>query len=81
MPMLMLSAIITLTILEYIRKSLKIKFSTQLYQELLDKPNNIDMVGEITKAKYVNLIFLVSDSSKANTISKTMIFVNDIEDI
>ena len=38
------------------------------------------MVGEITKLKYEDLVFFMSDNGRADAIPKTMIFIDDIED-
>lgn len=76
---LALSIIITLIVLEYIRKSLKFRLAIWLYQELLDRPNIIYLIREIVKPKYKNLAFLVPDGSRASAIPKIMIFVNNID--
>lgn len=39
------------------------------------------MVGEIIKSKYKELVFFVLDDNRAIAIPKTMIFVNDIENV
>lgn len=78
---LVLSAMITSIVLEYIYIGLKLRPPTQLYQELLDKLNFTYMVEEITKPKYKNLAFFISNSSGTSTIPKTMIFVDNIEDV
>lgn len=79
--MLTLLAIIIPTVLEYICKLLKPKPPTRLYQELLNMPNIRYIVGKITKPKHEDLIFLVPDSDRISVISKTIIFVDNIEDI
>lgn len=78
---LALLAMITSILLEYINKSLKFRTVIRLYQELLDRPRITYTVGEITKPKHKNLAFLVPDNRRAGVIPKTMIFVNNIEDV
>lgn len=80
MPTLALSITITPIVLEYICKSLKFRPAIWLYQELLDRPNIIYLVGEIVKPKYKDLAFLVPDGSRASAIPKTIIFVNNINE-
>lgn len=77
---LALSAKIIPMILEYELKLLKLRLATQLYCELLDKPNITYMIREFTKPKHENLVFLVPDSDKADTIPKTIIFIDNKED-
>lgn len=76
---LALSTIITPTVLEYIRKSLKFYLVTRLYQELLDKANITYMVLKIMKPNFEDLGFLVLNSNRADSIPKTMIFVDNID--
>lgn len=80
-PTLTLSAIIILIVPEYICKLLKLRALTQLYQELLNKSNIIYMIEEIIKLKYETLALLIFDSDRVDTILKTMVFVDDIENI
>lgn len=80
-PTLALSATITPTVLEYIRKSLKLRPAIRLYQELLDRPNITYLVREIVKPKYEDLTFLVPNSSGAGAIPKTTIFVDNIDEV
>lgn len=75
-----LSATITLIILEYICKFLKLRLAIRLYQELLEKPNIIYLVKKIIKPKYKDLVFLILDGSGASIILKTIIFVNNIDE-
>lgn len=81
MPILAILAIITPTVLEYICKSLELRPPTWLYQELLDRLNIIYMIGKIIKPKYEDFTIFVSNSSKVGTIEKTMIFIDNIEDV
>lgn len=76
-----LLTIITLIILEYIYELLKFRSLIRLFHELLNKSNIMFMVGKINKLKYKDLIFLISDSDRANVIPKTMIFVNNIKNV
>lgn len=39
------------------------------------------MVREITKPKHEDLAFFIPDSSRADVIPKTMIFINNIENV
>lgn len=68
------------SVLEYIRKLLKLRLSTQLYRELLDEPNITYMVDEITKPKYEDLAYFIPDNDGADAIPLIMIFVDDSED-
>lgn len=79
--MLALLAMIIPTILEYICKSLKVRFSAQLYSELLNKLNIMYIVGEINKPKYEVLAFLIFNNSRIGAILKTIIFLDNIEDV
>lgn len=76
----MLLTTITPTIPKYICKLLKLRLLIQFYQKLLDRPNITHIVEKITKLKYENLAFLISDSSGTCVILKTMIFVDNIKD-
>lgn len=79
MPTLALSATITLIVLDYIYKLLKLRLLTRFYQELLDKSNITYMIEEIIKSKYKNLAFFVPDNSRTGAIPKIMIFINNIK--
>lgn len=81
MPILALLPTITLMILEYICKLLKLKPLIWLYWELLDRPNIAYIIRKITKPKHENLAFFMLDNSRADVISKIMIFINNIEDV
>lgn len=47
---------------------------------MLNKQNIIYIIEKITKPKYKDLAFLISNSNKVDIISKTIIFVNNIKD-
>lgn len=81
MPTLMLLVIITLMILKYICKLLKLKLLIRFYQELLDRLNIIYMIKKITKPKYKNLIFFLPNGAGVGVIPKTRIFIYNIEDV
>lgn len=81
MPIFMLLAIIISMILKYICKLLKLKLLTRFYQELLDRLNITDIIGEITKPKYNNLIFFMPKRARVGAIPKTIIFIDNIEDV
>lgn len=48
---------------------------------MLDKSNIIYLIREIIKPKQKDLAFLVLDSSENGVISKTIIFVDNINEI
>ncbi len=79
--MLAILAMITLTVLEYIHKFLKLKLSNRFYQKSLDRPNITYIVGKITKPKYKDLALFILESSGIGVIPKTRVFVDNIEDI
>lgn len=81
MLMLAISAIITLIILEYIYKSLKLRLLTWFYWKSLNKPNIIYIINKIIKPKYENLAFFMTESGGVYIISKIMLFINNIEDV
>ena len=78
-PMLVLSATITPTVLEYIRSLLKFSSQTRIYWQSLDWPNLTYVVAEIKKLKYEKLDFLVPDTKTLDLIPKTMVFVDQID--
>ena len=78
-PTLALSATVTPNVLEYVRESLQLRESIQLYKESLDHPNITYMVTEIKKPRFEELDFLVSPTTGASAIPKTMIFVDNIK--
>lgn len=70
---------IILIILEYIYQFLKLRFSTWLYWKSLDKPNIPYIISKITKSKFKDLLFFIYNNSETSTISKILIFVNNIK--
>lgn len=72
-----ISAIMTLNILEYIRKSLNPKTLVCLYQKPLNCPNITYTIALITSFSYEDLNFLILP--KISSIEKTMIFIDSIE--
>lgn len=79
-PTLVLSATITLTVLEYIRESLKLCPVTRLYRKSLEKANITYMVLEIVKPNFENLGFFIPNSGGTGSIPKKMIFVDSIDE-
>lgn len=79
LPTLIPSTTITLTMFDYIHKSLKLCPATRFYWKLLDIANITHMVLEIVKPNFEDLSFLMPNSGGASSISKTMIFVNTID--
>lgn len=72
-PKFIISAIITLIILEYTQKSLKQRFLTRFYKKLLNMPNITYMVNKIIKPKHKDLAILTPENIIVGTISKTII--------
>lgn len=81
MLLLVLSAKITLMVLKYIYKLLKLKPPVQFYYKLLDRPNIMYIIKEILKLKYEDLLFPITNKNRASTIPKTIYFVDNIEDL
>lgn len=79
-PTLALSAIIIPIVLEYICKSLKFCSATKLDWESLERANITYIVLKIVKPNFENLGFLIHDSRRVGLISKTMIFVDSIDE-
>ena len=78
--MVLLSAMVTLNILEYIRVSPKLSPPSQIYRQLLDRPNLVYIVSPIRKNRFKNLDFLIPDGGAIDETPKTMIFMNKIDD-
>lgn len=78
--MIAMSAMITLIILEFVHKSLKLTLLTWLYWELLDRLNITYPVNKITKLKYEVLGFLIPQRDRVGTILKTIIFIDNVKD-
>lgn len=76
-PMMALFATVTPNVLGYIGESLHLHSPTRLHKQALDRPNITQMVNSITKPGFQDLDFLIP---KAGLISKTMVFVNKIEE-
>lgn len=70
-----LSATITPNVLEC--ESLHLHTPTQIYKTPLDRPNILQVVGQITKPGFEDLRFLIPSDGP---IPKTMIFVDNIDD-
>ena len=64
-------------ILSYIKKSFHLHTPTCLDKQSLDRPNITQMVNTITKPGFEDLDFLIS---KTGFISKTIVFVDKIDD-
>lgn len=64
-------------VLGYIGEFLHLHTPTCLYKQPLNHPNITQMVNGITKPEFEDLDFLIP---KAGLISKTMVFVNKIDD-
>lgn len=79
-PTLILSATVTLNILEYIRVLLKLSPPSRIYWQPLDWPNLTYIVSPIRKDKFEDLAFLVPSAGTIGEIPKTMIFVDKIDD-
>lgn len=71
------SAILMLNVLGYIGESLYLHTPTFLYKQFLDYLKITQMVNSITKPEFENLDFLIP---KTRLISKTMIFVDKIDE-
>lgn len=80
-PTLMLSAIITSNILEYIQVLLKLSLPLQIYKQFLDRPSFTYMVTLSKNLRYENLAFIIRKNSAVANILKTMIFINLINNI
>ena len=78
-PMMVLSATITPSVLEYIHVLLKLESPSFLYWRLLDRLNLTYVVAQITKPNYDELEFLVPKHGSIMFIPKTMIFVDNID--
>lgn len=72
-----LSIILLSNILGYIREFFYLHILTCIYKQPLDYLNIIQIINSITKPGFENLNFLIS---KTRFISKTILFVDDIND-
>lgn len=79
-PTLALSATITPNILDYIRVSLKLSAPLWIHRQPFDRPNLGYIVSPIRKPGFQDLAFLIPTVGSIADISKTMIFVDKIED-
>ena len=77
---MVLSAIITRNVLEYIYESLHLQMPVHLYKRTLDRPNITSLVKEIKQKGFKELDVLVPQTGGILDIPKTMIFVDKIED-
>lgn len=76
-PMMAVFTTLALNILGYIRKSRHLHTLTRLDKQPLDRPNITQMVNTITKSGFEDPDFLIP---KTGLISKTMVFVDKIDD-
>ena len=74
----LLSATVTLNILEYIRISLKFSPPSQIYKQPLDCLNLMYIVCPIRKTGFKDLDFFIPNGGIIGKILKTMIFVDKI---
>ena len=72
-----LSTTLAPNVLGYIRESLHLHTPTRLYKQSLDHPNITQMINTITKPRFEDLDFLIP---KARLITKTIVFVDKIDD-
>ena len=78
--MVIMSAIITLNIFDYIQVSLKLPLPSRIYRLPLDQPNLRYMVCSIQKSDFQDLAFLIPKDGLISKILKIIVFVNKIED-
>lgn len=76
----MFSIIITPNIHDYIQILLKLSSPAYIYRQPLDKPNLKYMVALIWKVGFKDLVFVIPSTSTISDISKTMIFVDSIDE-
>ncbi len=76
----LLSATITPNIREYIWVLLKLSQLLQIYKQLLDCPNRINIVSPIYKTRFEDLDFLIPSEGAIGKIPKIIIFVKKIDD-
>lgn len=79
-PTLLMSAIITLKNFKYIRVLFKLFSLLQIYRQPLDRHNQAYIVNLIRKPGYKDLAFLVPSGKTISKISKTVIFVDLIDE-
>lgn len=80
-PTLLMSATVILKILEYIRVLLKLFLPLQIYKQLFDKLNLTDVMSLIRKPGYEYHAFLVPGGRTISKISKTIIFIDFIDNV
>ena len=77
----LLSATVTLNILEYNRVSLKLSLPLRIYRQPFDCLNLIYIVSLIRKIGFKDLDFLLPSGGTIDEIPKTMIFVDKINNV
>lgn len=77
--MYLLSATVIPNILKYIRILLKLSPLLQIYRQLFDHPNLTYIVNLIYKTGLKDLDFIILSKNIIGKISKTMIFVDKID--
>ena len=75
----LLSAMVTSNILEYIQVLLKLFLPLRIYRQLLDCPNLIYIVSLIRQAGFKDLDFFISSEGAVGKIPKTRIFIDKID--
>ncbi len=78
-PILLIFAIVTLNIFEYIRVLFKLSPLLRIYKQPLDWLNLVYIMSSIYKPGYEDLAFLVPSGGAIGKILKTMIFVDLID--
>lgn len=79
-PIYLLSATVIPNILEYIRVLSKFFLPLQISKQPLDCPNLTYIISIIRKTGFKDLDFLILSGDAVGKISKTMIFVDKIDD-
>ena len=79
-PIMALSATISPNVLEYTHRTLTLRSPVFLYKRSLDRPNITYMVQKIEQKGYGKLDILIPKEGGVGDISKTMLFVNNIDE-
>lgn len=77
--MVLLSAMVTSNILEYIRVLLKLFPPLRIYRQPFNCLNLMYIVSLIRKASFKNLDFFIPNRGAIGKIPKTMIFIDKID--
>lgn len=77
---LMLSITVTPTLFEYMQILLKFPPPARIYRQPLNRPNLTYVVAPIRKARFENLAFIIPSAGTISDISKTMIFIDSIDE-